>query len=889
MKRIRALLSFLSALGAVAAADLQPFRMPWNDATPGVTNLQSWQPREAGADGWVTVSPEGHYLAGGQRIRFLGVNTEAGNNFPTRERAEAHAARLARFGFNAVRFHHMEAPWEKNNVLVDYGMGNSRELAADRLDKLHYFIAKLAEKGIYSDLNLLVSREFQPADGLGPEIAEMGWKDQQILGFFHEGALELHKEFAAKLLTAPNPYRGDVPLGRDPAVAFVEIMNENGLLQKWHEGVLETMPVSYRDKLRERWNGWLRARYADQAAMMEAWGAVDQPLGANKLVNGDFSNGTSRWNFERHQGALATFSATADFDGKPALRVEVTSPGSASWHVQVNQSPIPIESGTVLTLSFWAKAQNATFISCSVQRAHTDYVSLGPAISVTLGPEWRQYTLTWQNAAAEDRARVNFNGFGDRRAVVWLADVRLQEGGQIGALPEGVSLAAGNVPAVKGGGSGATLGQKKDWVRFALELERMYWEEMRRFVKEDLGYEGIVFATIVSNSPPNTQEGMDAFDSHSYWQHPSFPAGDDWSPVNWTVQNVSMVNDRDAGGIGAIARQRVAGRPHNVTEYQHPSPNTYASEGPLLIAAYGALQDWDSLWFFSYRTGTTEYVSGFFDHGGHPGKMANNLLAAAMFRRFDVAPAMNEWRVAFSRSKEVDIAAERGRAWNVADGSLAGIPATSALVSRVSLAIGEEPEGMDEPPVAPEPGEIVSDTGELRWDLRNANKGVVTIDTQRTKAVVGFPASRSFELGNVSIRPGETRQGWCTIGLTLTEGESFEAQEGATVLVVATGDFENTGMVWKSEAKNSVGDRWGGAPVLVEAVPATISLPVPASRVKVWALTPAGERAEEMAVEESDGRAQIRIGSAATLWYEVRIEAAPKEQGEEQEEEEETP
>jgi hypothetical protein len=613
--------------------------------------------------------------------------------------------------------------------------------------------------------------------------------------------------------------------------------------------------------------------------MLRAWGAIDEPLGENKVVNGDFSNWPGRWNFERHQGAQAATFQTADFEGAPSLRIEVTTPGSANWHVQLNQSPIAVEAGKVYTLSFWAKAASSTPLSCGVQRAHTDYAGLGASLNATLGAEWKRYSLTWQQSISEERARINFNGFGDRRATVWIADVRLSEGGKIGGIPAETSLAAGDVPNVPRGGAGATLGQKSDWVRFVLDAERSYWEAMRVHVKETLGYPGIVFGTIISNSPPNVQGGFDAFDSHTYWQHPSFPAGEDWSSTNWTVQNLSMANDRNAGVIGGIARQRVAGRPHNVTEYQHSSPNTYVSEGPLFAAAYGALQDWDSIWFFSYRTGTGEFINGYFDHGGHPGRMVNNILAAALFRRGDVSAAQNEVKLAFPPERELELAANKGRAWSIADGSLAGIPATTSLIHRVSLAIGGQPpeDALPEPPPAPEGPVYTSDTGELTWDLGIANKGVLTINTQRTKAIAGFVAGRRFELGNVAFTPGETRQDWCTLGITLLEGESFDAREGATALIVATGDHENTGMVWKSEAKNSVGNRWGGAPVLVEVIPGTVELPVPASRVKAWALSSTGERLEELSIAESGGKAQIQIGSnGTTLWYEVRIEAAPE-------------
>lgn len=856
------------------AAELQPFRMPWDDASTGITNLQGWQPTDAGSAGWVTVTPEGHYQRGGNRVRFLGVNVAAASAMPTHALADAHAARIARFGYNSVRLHHLEAPWDKSNVLIDYAAGHSRNLSADRLDKLHYFVAQLANRGVTSNLNLLVSREFQAADGLGAEITQLGWKDQHILGFFNDTALALHKEYATKLLTAPNPYRNNVPLGLDPAVPFVEIMNENGLMQKWFDGVLDTMPAVYRTQLQTKWNQWLAARYANTAALENAWGAINQPLGTSLLTNGSFSSALNSWNTEQHDVAIATFTGTMEYNGAASARINVTKAGTASWHVQLNQAPLSLTANGYYTISFWAKASGAIPLYASLARAYGDYGTIGTGLSSTLGTTWQKYTLTMQNGVGEANARINFNGFGDRLCTVWLADVKVQPGGQVGGLPAGVTLEAGNVPSLlrNAGGAGYTTAQRTDWARFVLSLETAYWNAMYAHIKTALGYPGLVWGTIIANSPPNTQAGLDAIDSHAYWQHPTWPAGQDWDPVNWTVLNISMLNDTTGGVIGNIARQRVKGKPHNVTEYQHPTPNSYTSEGPLLSAAYGALQDWDGIWMFAYETTQLEYVPSFFDHGTHPGRMVNNLLAAAIFRRGDVSPAVNEYTMAFSPEREAEVVATAGGAWNVGDGAHLGVPATLALVSRLSLKLGAGATGLTTPPAAPGGSIFTADTGELVWDNSRIAKSVVTINSALTKAVVGFTDNRSWNLGGVTIAPGTTRLDWTTIGVTLIEGTAFNSVAGGRALLVATGDIENTGQIWKDSSRNSVGTNWGTAPTVVETVPATVTLPVEPARVTAWALDTRGQRMSVLAVTDAGGNAQLTLGAnGTTLWYEVVI------------------
>ena len=47
--------------------------------------------------------------------------------------------------------------------------------------------------------------------------------------------------------------------------------------------------------------------------------------------------------------------------------------------------------------------------------------------------------------------------------------------------------------------------------------------------------------------------------------------------------------------IDRLNRGRVPGKPFIVTEWNYDSPNEYRCEGPLAMAAYGALQDWDGI------------------------------------------------------------------------------------------------------------------------------------------------------------------------------------------------------------------------------------------------------------------------------------------------------
>jgi len=66
------------------AADLFPFVLPWDDASPSITGVSAWNAKPAGKDGFVSVK-DGHLFAGGKRFRIFGVNFAFGANFPTHD------------------------------------------------------------------------------------------------------------------------------------------------------------------------------------------------------------------------------------------------------------------------------------------------------------------------------------------------------------------------------------------------------------------------------------------------------------------------------------------------------------------------------------------------------------------------------------------------------------------------------------------------------------------------------------------------------------------------------------------------------------------------------------------------------------------------------------
>lgn len=868
------LLSFLLT-PASQAGDLISFTLPWDDDATGITDFSDLNHKPAGMYGSLEVDAEGHFSVGGQRIRLLGVNITSASCFPTHADAEAVAARLAKFGMNVVRFHHMDNNWGSLGI-IDYSQGNSRNLNPVALERLDYFIAQLKAHGIYTNINLINSRDFKVADGLDAGITAFEWKQRHIFGFWDETFRDLEKEYASNILTHVNPYTG-LSYAEDPAIAVVEVNNENGIFQLFFDGDLDNWPAHYNDQVNAGWNMWLKNKYSNTADLLDGWSGESEEFGEQLITNPNFSP-LSPWNDELHGTAAATFTS-GSFDGREGIKIDVTTASSEGWHVQLNQSSLSLVQDELYTINFWVKADAPTTLSTGVGLAYGSYSVVHSFSGIPATMNWEEKTILFRAGTTDTNLRLNFNGFAEQTGTLYLSDVTIHEGGNLEAtLPDGETLEAGNISNNLSSGS-YTENRSLDWTRYLSYIATHYWTDMRDHIRVTLGFNGLINGSTIMNSPPNIQGVFDFIDTHAYWRHPRWTGENSWDPVEWEVDQDSMVNFLD-NNIADLSSQAVKGYPHTVSEYQHAYPNIYASEGPLLIGAYSAMHDWDGIYFFDYAEGDNGWDQGFFNSyfsiNHHPTSMANILIAANLFRRADVSASTEELILNFSPEREVAAITNGGRPWNVGDGRQLGIQEIHAITKRVSLSIGEDAIGEMDPPEPTEADSYTANAGELVWDFSVLDKNFVTVNTQRTKAVIGFTDTAIHDLDNVRIEIGTTVEDWATVALTMRNGSFNYPDGGGQILVVATGIVENTNMQWKDASKTSVGADWGTAPILAESVPAKLILPFNATRVQAWALDVTGQRTSALTVTPNGDDSEISIGGAVqSLWYELQIESLP--------------
>ncbi|RME90943.1 MAG: hypothetical protein D6766_12540, partial [Verrucomicrobia bacterium] len=329
-----AVLGLATALGADAWF---PFVVPGDDASPSFTDFSAWNPRPAGADGFVRVE-DGHFATDSGRIRFWGVNVCFGANFPEHADAEKVAAHLAKLGVNLVRFHHHDTAPSPRGVLLPVRNGR-RELDPAQLDRQDYFLAQLHRHGIYANLNLHVGRTFTEAEGFISQGLPRKVRYDKYLLYFEPRMRERFKEFCRSYLGHRNPYRDNRRRADDPGIAMIEITNENAFSRDGAE-IAASLPAMYRLEFQRQWNAWLRTRYGSTDELRRTWGAKNEPLGEPLADSAAWAKGPGNWRL--HQSAQwpveAVFGRPGPSPETPALRLNIRRPAPQT-HLQELQFP----------------------------------------------------------------------------------------------------------------------------------------------------------------------------------------------------------------------------------------------------------------------------------------------------------------------------------------------------------------------------------------------------------------------------------------------------------------------------------------------------------------------------------------------------------------------
>lgn len=211
----------------------------------------------AGENGRVLARGErlGHEKTG-QTLRFWGVNARADIVGIDPATAERLGRQLAKQGVNLVRIH-MPA-------------GDHRGPDAAAIDRIQRFVVAMKKQGIYTSLSIYFPLwiTFDESDGFG------AYNKQHPFGvvFFDDKFQIVYRSWFKELLTRPNPHDAGRPLCDEPAVAIVEMVNEDSLFF-WTFKPYEAVPARAMEILERRFAEWLTIKYGSLDAATGRWPA----------------------------------------------------------------------------------------------------------------------------------------------------------------------------------------------------------------------------------------------------------------------------------------------------------------------------------------------------------------------------------------------------------------------------------------------------------------------------------------------------------------------------------------------------------------------------------------------------------------------------------------
>jgi hypothetical protein len=342
---------------------------------------------------------------------------------------------------------------------------------------------------------------------------------------------------------------------------------------------------------------------------------------------------------------------------------------------------------------------------------------------------------------------------------------------------------------------------------------------------------------------------LDILDGHIYWNG-----------------NQPMVNDPLHSTVVQLSRTAVAGKPYTVSETNHPFPNEWASEGIPTIAAYAGFQDWDMIIMYTFEPKLAAdwkpYVGDPFDISLDPVRMTEMAAGALMFLRGDVRPARQTVERTYSKEEVME---NRLLPRTEQPYFTPGFPLSLPLQHAVRI------KSLDGPPAqkltATEENPIVSDTKELSWYTSAEKTGLITVETDRTQALIGFIKANHKTLKNLGA---DITNNFASVVLASMDDKPLARSD--KMLLTTGSRVANTDQKW-NETRTRLTNQ-GGAPSLIEPVTGAVILRgiEGASMVSAAALDGSGKLigAEIEAKKTVDGWA-LPIGDPATTWYVISV------------------
>ncbi|MBP7793182.1 MAG: hypothetical protein KA120_09010 [Candidatus Goldbacteria bacterium] len=351
-----------------------------------------------------------------------------------------------------------------------------------------------------------------------------------------------------------------------------------------------------------------------------------------------------------------------------------------------------------------------------------------------------------------------------------------------------------------------STGRGADTKRFYFYYQDKFYTKMYDYMKS-IGVKALITgsnhwekwdADVYSNSK------FDFIDRHSYWDHPS---------GGWSMQeNISFTNTpmlkMKTNCIAELAHSRINDKPFTVSEWNFLLPNEYRTGAPIIMAAYGKMQDWNGLLQFSF--GTYEWknlLTQFCDFSRSPDILSQWAPALKIFHNNYVTTSKQKLVEYVS---EKDMFETKNLSYKLVNGDY-----NSPLMIKIAKTFNKSEESKDFNPVLKK-GAALSITQELYWNLK---KGIFQIDNLKIQGVLGFVKGENFKFKNFRVLSDNK---YASVFLYSLDDKPISNSDKLILNVAARIDNKNS-----KYSPNHTSVIYGGSsPIMIEPVYGTYTINV---------------------------------------------------------------
>ena len=556
----------------------------------------------AGQYGKVETSGTGFKFAtSGASTKFFGTNITYNGCAPTNAQADWMANSLNFFGFNLVRMHECDN-FAPAGIIGNTNPPTTTTFDSTALGEFDYLLKDLKNKGIYWDINTNTYRPFTVADGVTDAGSILNLA--KGITIFDSTLISLEKSYDYALFTHVNPYTS-IAYKDDPAVAWIEITNENSLYQEYMPGAFydltldyapewasQQQPSFYIEELATLYNTWLQNKYSTPAAAISAWGLSSLTAPTTIVDN------STEWQNQTLGDATAP---TITFNSG-VTTINYTNQGSLDWYLQYLQ-PFNQVSGQYYSIFFNVTSSINTQITMTVQSSTNIYLQQSATLTAGVNTNLHAYYVAPANDSGT-YVKLLYGGNGVVTGTLVINSASLS--GSPNTIDAVITERNKNTfvftPPHGTWIAEYPTSMQNDISSFLNATTASFYTAMRSYLNSIVGINCLMLMDGGSYDnlyDPNSGllQYSDFLDVHTYFATPNTIYSD-----TFQEDLGSELTDSNLGLIGPIltASQITKTVPMSITEWNHTFPNPYSYEGPIMMATYGALHGWNTMNQFAY-------------------------------------------------------------------------------------------------------------------------------------------------------------------------------------------------------------------------------------------------------------------------------------------------